>query len=77
MQSKDELRKAIHQLIDSIEDEELLNQLMGDVVPYVIANRRRHPVDPGDESQKPNDVDTGNIDWDAYKIDPEDPGTKN
>jgi predicted transcriptional regulator len=35
MKSKDELKKELHELIDSIEDEETLNMLHEDVAPYV------------------------------------------
>jgi predicted transcriptional regulator len=35
MKSKDELKKELHELIDSIEDEETLNMLHEDVVPYI------------------------------------------
>jgi tRNA A-37 threonylcarbamoyl transferase component Bud32 len=36
MKSKEELKKELHALIDSIDDEETLNVLHDDVVPYVI-----------------------------------------
>lgn len=75
MKSKEEIKQALHQLIDTLEDEDLLQQLMGDVVPYVIENRRRHPAPP--EKEKHKDVNKDDIDWDAYKIDPDDPGAKN
>ncbi len=35
MKSKEELKKELHLLIDSIEDEETLNMLHEDVAPYV------------------------------------------
>lgn len=70
MPSKEEIKKALHHLIDSIDDEDLLNQMVGDLVPYVIEFRRRNPV-------KSKEVDMDGIDWDAYRIDPEDPGAKN
>lgn len=41
MKSKEELKKELHQLIDSIDDEHILNVLNEDVVPYVIDNRTR------------------------------------
>ncbi|MFN8245068.1 MAG: hypothetical protein U0T56_01610 [Ferruginibacter sp.] len=70
MPSKEDIKKALHHLIDSIDDEDLLNQMVGDLVPYVIEFRRRNPV-------KSKEVDMDGIDWDAYRIDPEDPGAKN
>jgi hypothetical protein len=39
MKSKDKLKKKLHELIDSIEDEGLLKMLNEDIVPYVIKNR--------------------------------------
>lgn len=39
MKSKEELKKELHALIDSIDDEETLNVLHDDVVPYVIEGR--------------------------------------
>ncbi len=39
MKSKQELKDELHQLIDNIEDEETLNVLNDDVLPYVIDNR--------------------------------------
>ncbi len=35
MKSKEELKKELHLLIDSIEDEETLNMLHEDLMPYV------------------------------------------
>lgn len=73
MQSKDELRKALHALIDAIDDQELLSQLMDDVVPYLLESKNRQL--PPEETKK--EESEGDADWDAYKIDPDDPGTKN
>lgn len=70
MKSSEEIKAALHQLIDVIDDEDLLNQMIGDIVPYVIEFRRRHPA-------RSREVDLGNIDWDAYRIDPDDPGARN
>lgn len=41
MKSKEELKKELHYLIDSIEDEHTLNVLNEDIVPYVIENRTK------------------------------------
>jgi hypothetical protein len=41
MKSKEELKKELHQLIDSIDDEHILNVLNEDVVPYVLDNRTK------------------------------------
>jgi hypothetical protein len=35
MKSKEELKKELHALIDSIDDEETLNVLHDDMVPYI------------------------------------------
>ncbi len=39
MKSKEELKKELHALIDSIDDEETLNVLHDDVVPFVIGSK--------------------------------------
>jgi hypothetical protein len=39
MKSKEELKKELHALIDSIDDEETLNVLHDDLVPLVIESR--------------------------------------
>ena len=39
MKSKKQLKKELHQLIDSIEDEHVLNVLNEDIVPYIIQTR--------------------------------------
>jgi hypothetical protein len=41
MKSKEELKIKLHKLIDSIEDEELLNALNEDIIPSVIENYSR------------------------------------
>lgn len=39
MKSKQQLKEELHNLIDSIDDEHVLNVLNEEVVPYVIQNR--------------------------------------
>jgi len=39
MKSKEELKKELHELIDSIEDEETLNVLHDDIVPYAVKDK--------------------------------------
>ncbi|MBC7865922.1 MAG: hypothetical protein H7X88_00155 [Gloeobacteraceae cyanobacterium ES-bin-316] len=39
MTTKDELKKKLHLLIDSIEDEHTLHFLNEDIVPYIIENK--------------------------------------
>ncbi len=41
MKSKEALKKELHAMIDSIEDEHTLNVLNDDIVPYVIKNRTK------------------------------------
>jgi len=41
MKSKKKLRKQLHKLIDSIDDEHVLNVLSEDIIPYVIKNRTK------------------------------------
>ena len=41
MKSKQQVKEELHKLIDSIEDEETLNVLNEDVVPYVIEKRNK------------------------------------
>ena len=48
MKSKKQLKKELHQLIDSIEDEHVLNVLNDDVVPYIIQNRIKE-ADAGED----------------------------
>lgn len=49
MKSKEELKKELHSLIDSIEDENILNELKEDVIPYVIKGRTEEDNDLTDE----------------------------
>jgi uncharacterized protein YeaO (DUF488 family) len=49
MKSKDELKKELHLLIDSIEDEETLNILNDDIVPYVVQQAHLDETDMEDE----------------------------
>ena len=39
MKTKEELKNELHYLIDSIQDEHILNVLNDDIVPYIIENR--------------------------------------
>ena len=39
MKTKEELKKELHFLIDSIQDEHILNVLNDDILPYIIENR--------------------------------------
>lgn len=39
MKPKEEIKKELHRLIDSIEDERMLNILNDDVLPYVMENK--------------------------------------
>lgn len=48
MKSKKQLKKELHQLIDSIEDEHVLNVLNDDVVPFVIQSRIKE-TDAGED----------------------------
>jgi hypothetical protein len=45
MKTKQELKEELHRLIDSIEDEQVLNELNEDVVPYMIASRNEPAED--------------------------------
>jgi adenine C2-methylase RlmN of 23S rRNA A2503 and tRNA A37 len=51
MKSKDKLKKKLHELIDSIDDEDLLKMLNEDIVPYIINNRVAE-LDAGDDLSK-------------------------
>jgi hypothetical protein len=52
MKSKEELKKALHKLIDGIDDEQVLNTLHEDVLPYAIKKRRtKEPDDDLTEAQ--------------------------
>ena len=54
--NQEELKKKLHELIDSIDDEHTLNVLNEDIVPYVIENRTKEADeaedDPTDEELK-------------------------
>jgi hypothetical protein len=52
MKSKEELKKELHQLIDSIDDEETLNVLHDDVVPYLAKSKVDILDELSDEQQK-------------------------
>ena len=41
MKSKEELKAELHKLIDSIDDEELLNLLNEDILPAIIENHSK------------------------------------
>ena len=43
--NQEELKKKLHELIDSIDDEQTLSVLNEDVVPYVIENRTKESDD--------------------------------
>jgi predicted transcriptional regulator len=47
--NKEELKKKLHELIDSIEDEHTLSVLNEDIVPYVIENRTEETHDIEDD----------------------------
>ena len=51
MKSKDKLKKKLHELIDSIDDEDLLKMLNEDIVPYIINNRGAE-IDADDDLSK-------------------------
>jgi hypothetical protein len=58
MQSKEELKKALHTLIDSIEDEELLTVLNDDILPSVIENHSKE-LNEDDENDNAEEEITG------------------
>jgi PHD/YefM family antitoxin component YafN of YafNO toxin-antitoxin module len=47
--NQEELKKKLHELIDSIEDEHTLSVLHEDIVPYVIENRTKEADDIEDD----------------------------
>jgi PHD/YefM family antitoxin component YafN of YafNO toxin-antitoxin module len=47
--NQEELKKKLHELIDSIEDEHVLNVLNEEVLPYVIENRTKEADEEDDE----------------------------
>ncbi len=71
MKSKEELKKELHLLIDSIEDEETLNMLHEDVVPYVAglsaAEDELTPEQQMELDEAIRQVDAGEVvSWDEY-----------
>lgn len=50
--NQEELKKKLHELIDSIDDEHVLNVLNEAVVPYVIENRTKE----ADEDEEDDDL---------------------
>ena len=76
MKTKEELKKELHRLIDSIEDELTLHVLNEDIVPYVIEKRTKKHDEPKDdltvEQQKELEdsiaqADSGEIvSWDVF-----------
>jgi hypothetical protein len=77
MKSKEEIKAALHQLIDGIDDEALLNLLMDDIVPYMLAQKfKESDADESPESTPdpdvPEDTSTSEIhaaNWEAFKFD--------
>jgi PHD/YefM family antitoxin component YafN of YafNO toxin-antitoxin module len=49
--NQEELKKKLHELIDSIDDEHTLSVLHEDVVPYVIENRSKEADAEADEAE--------------------------
>lgn len=49
MKTKEELKQELYKLIDSIDDEHILNVLNEDIVPYVIENRTKEMDEAGDD----------------------------
>jgi hypothetical protein len=47
--NKEELKKKLHELIDSIDDEHTLSVLNEDIVPYVIENRTKEADEAEDD----------------------------
>lgn len=47
--NQEELKKKLHELIDSIDDEHTLSVLHEDVVPYVIENRTKEADEEDDD----------------------------
>jgi uncharacterized protein YheU (UPF0270 family) len=71
LKSKEELRKELHQLTDSIEDEETLNLLHEDVVPYMAGTSTVKDELSTEQQMKLNEairqVDAGQVVlWDEY-----------
>ena len=49
--NQEELKKKLHELIDSIDDEHVLNVLNEDIMPYVIENRTKEADEEADEAE--------------------------
>jgi O6-methylguanine-DNA--protein-cysteine methyltransferase len=47
--NQEELKKKLHELIDSIEDEHTLSVLNEDIVPYIIENRTKEADEANDD----------------------------
>lgn len=50
--NQEELKKKLHELIDSIDDEHTLSVLNEDIVPYVIENRTKEADEEADEVEE-------------------------
>ena len=50
--NQEELKRKLHELIDSIEDEHTLSVLHEDIVPYVIENRTKEADKEADEVEE-------------------------
>jgi len=50
--SKDEIKKELHKLIDSIDDDYTLNVLNEDIVPYAVKNRTRKQDEEDDLTEE-------------------------
>src|SRR3954468_7616645 len=73
--SKEEIKKELHKLIDSIDDDYTLNVLNEDIVPYAVKNRTKKQDEQDDlteEQQRGLDeaikqVEEGKVvGWDEY-----------
>jgi Ca2+-binding EF-hand superfamily protein len=49
--NQEELKKKLHELIDSIDDEHTLSVLNEDIVPYAIENRTKELDEAADEAE--------------------------
>ena len=49
MKSKEKLKKKLHKLIDSIDDEHVLNVLNDNIIPYIIENRSKERDESEDD----------------------------
>jgi hypothetical protein len=49
--NQEELKKKLHELIDSIDDEHVLSVLNEDIVPYIIENRTKEADEEADEAE--------------------------